>query len=45
MEKIIWYDRLRNEAVLYRDKEKKNIIHTMKKRRRNGLVKYVFKGK
>ena len=30
MYKIICYDRVRNEVVLYRDKEKRNIMHTMK---------------
>ena len=38
MEKIMCYSRLRNEVVLYRDMEKKNIVHTMKRRRPDRLV-------
>ena len=31
MEKISWTDRLRNEEVLHRVKEERNIIHTIKR--------------
>jgi hypothetical protein len=31
MEKISWTDRVRNEKVLHRAKEKRNIIHTIKR--------------
>jgi hypothetical protein len=53
MEKVIWTDRLRNEEVLHRVKEK-NILHTVKIRkanwiahmlRRNCLLKYIIKEK
>jgi hypothetical protein len=33
MEKISWRDRVRNEEVLYRVKEERNIIHTVKRRK------------
>jgi len=33
MEKIIWYYRVRNEVVVYRDKEERNIMDTMKRRK------------
>ena len=54
MEKIIWSDRVRNEEVLHRDKEQRNIIHTVKKRKAiwigqilfgNWLLEQVFEGK
>jgi hypothetical protein len=54
MEKIIWADRVRNEKVLHRVREERNIIHTIKRRngkwfghilRRNCLVKHVIEGK
>jgi hypothetical protein len=54
MEKIIWTDRVRNEEVLHRVKEERNIVHTIKRRkaywichilRRNCLLKYVIEGK
>jgi hypothetical protein len=54
MEKISWTDRVRNEDVLLRVKEERNIILTVKRRqgnwighilRRNCLVKHVVKGK
>jgi hypothetical protein len=35
---IIWYEVVRNEVVLYGDKEEGNIMHTMKSRMLNGLV-------
>jgi hypothetical protein len=54
MEKISWTDRVRNEEVLQRVKEEKNIVHTIKRRkanwighilRRNCLLKHVIEGK
>ena len=53
MEKISWIDRVRNEEVLYRIKEVRNILHTAKRRkanwtghvlRRNCLLKHVIEG-
>jgi hypothetical protein len=53
-EKISWTDRVRNEDVLHRVKEERNIVHTIKRRkanwighilRRNCLLKHVIKGK
>jgi hypothetical protein len=54
MEKISWTDRVRNEEVLQRVKEERNIVHTIKRRtanwighilRRNCLLKHVIEGK
>jgi hypothetical protein len=54
MEKISWTDRVRNEEVLQRVKEDRNILHTVKRRkanwighilRRNCLLKHVIEGK
>jgi hypothetical protein len=54
MEKISWTDRVRNEEVLYRVKEDRNILHKIKRRhaywnghilRRNCLLKHVIEGK
>jgi hypothetical protein len=54
MEKISWTDRVRNEEVLERVKEERNILHTIKRRkadwvyhilRRNCLLKHVIVGK
>ena len=54
MEKISWTDRVRNEEVLHRVKEERNIVHTVKRRkanwighilRRNCLLKQVILGK
>jgi hypothetical protein len=54
MEKISWTDRVRNEDVLHRVKEERNILHTIKRRkanwightlRRNCLLKHVIEGK
>jgi hypothetical protein len=54
MEKIIWTDRVRNEEVLHRVKEERNILHTIIRRkancvghilRRNCLLKHVIEGK
>jgi hypothetical protein len=53
MEKISWTDRVRNEGVLHRVKEERNILHTIKRRkanwighilRRNCLLKHVIEG-
>jgi hypothetical protein len=53
MEKISWTDRVRNEEVLHRVKEERNIVHTIKIRkanwighilRRNCLLKHVIEG-
>jgi hypothetical protein len=53
MEKINWTDRVRNDEVLNRDKEERNILHTVKRRkanwighilRRNCLLKHVIEG-
>jgi hypothetical protein len=54
MEKISWTDHMRNEEVLHRVKEEKNILHTIKRRManwighilcRNCLLKHVIEGK
>ena len=54
MEKISWTDHVRNENVLLRVNEQRNILHEIKKRkanwighvlRRNCLLKQVIKGK
>jgi hypothetical protein len=54
MEDIRWSERVRNEEVLHRVKEERNIVHTIKRRkvnrighilRRNCLLKYVIEGK
>jgi hypothetical protein len=54
MEKVSWTDRVRNEEVLHRVKEERNIVHTIKRRkanwighilRRNCLLKHVTEGK
>ena len=54
MEKIIWTDHVRNEEVLVRVKERRNILHEISKRkakwighilRRNCLLKLVIEGK
>jgi hypothetical protein len=54
MEKLSWTDRVRNEEVLQRVKEERNIVHTIKRRkanwighilRRNCLLKHVIEGK
>ena len=54
MEKISWTDRVRNEDVLLRVKEQRNILHEIRKRkanwighilRVNWLLKHVIKGK
>jgi hypothetical protein len=54
MEKISWTDHVRNEEVLRRVKEERNILHTIKRRtanwighilRRNCLLKHVIERK
>jgi hypothetical protein len=54
MEKISWTDRVRNEEVLLRVKEKRNILHEISKRKanwighilcRNCLLRQVIGGK
>jgi hypothetical protein len=35
MEKISWTDRVRNEEVLHRVKEERNILHKIKRRKAN----------
>ena len=54
MEKISWTDRVRNEDVLRRVSEQRNILHEIRKRkanwtghilRRNCLLKQVIEGK
>jgi len=38
MEKIIWTDHVRNEEVLLRVKEQRNILHEIRKRKANWIV-------
>jgi hypothetical protein len=54
MEKISWTDRVRNEEVLHRVKEERDIVHTVKRRKANWighilrtkcLLKHVIEGK
>jgi hypothetical protein len=54
MEKISWTDHVRNEEVLHRVKEERNILQTIKRRkanwighvwRRNCLIKHLIEGK
>jgi len=54
MEKISWTDHVRNEDVLLRVNEKRNILHEIRKRkanwnvhilRRNCLLKQIIEGK
>ena len=37
MEKISWTDRVRNEEMLHRDKEERNILYTVKRRKANWI--------
>jgi hypothetical protein len=37
MEKISWTDRVRNEDALHRVKEERSIVHTIKRRKANGI--------
>jgi hypothetical protein len=43
MEKISWTDRVRNEEVLLRVKEERNILHTIKRRKAN-WIGHIFCG-
>jgi hypothetical protein len=52
MEKISWTDRVKNEKVLHRVKEERNILDTIKRRKvnwigyvfsRNCIIKYITK--
>jgi hypothetical protein len=50
MEKISWTDHVRNEEVLFRIKEQRNILHEISKRKanilhRNCLLQLVIEGK
>jgi hypothetical protein len=54
IEKISWTDRVRNETVLLRVKERRNVVHEISKRKanwighilgRNCLLQHVIKGK
>jgi hypothetical protein len=54
MEKMSWTDHVRNEEVLHRVKEERNILQTIKRRKgkrtaqilsKNCLLKHVIKGK
>jgi hypothetical protein len=54
MENISWTDRVRNEKVLHRVKEERNILHTIKRRKvgwigcilcRNCILKHIIEGK
>ena len=54
MEKISWTDHVRNEEVLFRVNEQRNILHEIRKRKANGidnilrrncLLKQVIEGK
>jgi hypothetical protein len=40
MEKISWTDHVRNEEVLLRVKEQRNILHEIRNGRRTGLVTF-----
>ena len=37
MEKLSWVDRVRNEEMLHRVKEERNILQTMKRRKANWI--------
>jgi hypothetical protein len=41
MGKISWTDRVRNEEVLHRVKEERNILHTVKRRKANWIGHFV----
>ena len=54
LEKVNLTDRVRNEGVLYRVKDERNILHTIKRRnakwighflRRNCLLKHIIESK
>jgi hypothetical protein len=40
MEKISWTDHVRNEDVLLRFKEQRNILHEIRKRKANWMVTF-----
>jgi hypothetical protein len=40
MEKISWTDHVRNENLLLRVKEQRNILHEIRKRKQTGLVTF-----
>jgi hypothetical protein len=37
MEKISWTDRVNNEAILHRVNEERHILHTIRRRKANGI--------
>ena len=41
MEKISWTDHVRNEEVLLRVNEQRNILHEIEKRKANSVTSYV----
>jgi hypothetical protein len=41
MEKISWTDHVRNEEVLYRVKGKRDVRHTLKRRKGNCIRKHI----
>jgi len=43
MNEIRWFDRVRNEEVLHRVKEKRNILHTVKRRKANCIGHFLCK--
>jgi hypothetical protein len=45
MENISWTDHVRNEEVLLRVSEQRNILHEIRKRKANCLLKEVTAGK
>ena len=54
MEKSSWTDRVRNEEVLHREKEQRNILHTVERKKgnwicyilcRNWLITHIIEGK
>jgi hypothetical protein len=43
MERISWTDRVRNEEVLVRVKEQRNILHEMSKQKANWIGHILFR--
>jgi hypothetical protein len=43
MERISWTDRVRNEEVLHRVKEQRNIIHTIKRRKADWIGHFLHR--
>jgi hypothetical protein len=43
VEKIIWTDRVRNEEVLLRVNEQRNILHEIRKRKANRIGHFLCK--